>query len=111
MSFNDVQMKILSSKNFKSSSTVGKHSTSAFTFLINVSTSDANSESIMTTLTTEKINVYGQAKTIRRIYMYSQDSEQNNDYNKVGWMLGEDIDECVICTKQFSLFGYWQHHW
>ena len=46
---------------------------------------------------TMKLN--GSKYAVRKVYIRTADS---GDYYKVGWILNQDIDECMICRKTFG---------
>ena len=46
---------------------------------------------------TMKLN--GLEYAVRKVYIRTADS---GDYYKVGWVLNQDIDECMICRKTFG---------
>ena len=41
----------------------------------------------------------GSKYAVRKVYIRTADS---GDYYKVGWILNQDIDECMICCKTFG---------
>ena len=53
----------------------------------------------------EEILVKGERHSIRRLYVNTVDS---NVYHKVGWVLNNDIENCMICGTYLSTFS--KHH-
>lgn len=58
------------------------------------------SRAVVLAVTVEVVNIVGQHHTIRRVFVRTNDSI---DYVKLGWVINEDIDCCMICAKMFSL--------
>ena len=45
---------------------------------------------------------------VRRIFARGPDS---GEYAEVGWILDNEVDNCMICLKEFkSIFGGTRHH-
>ena len=55
---------------------------------------------VVIAVTVEEVNIVGQHRTIRRVFVRTNDSI---DYVKLGWVINEDMDCCMICAKNFSL--------
>lgn len=55
---------------------------------------------VVIAVTVEEVNIVGQHRTIRRVFVRTNDSI---DYVKLGWVINEDMDCCMICAKIFSL--------
>ncbi len=53
----------------------------------------------------EEIIIAGEKKIIRRLFVQSLET----DYGGVGWVINEDIKECMICHVAFGMFR-WPHH-
>lgn len=53
-----------------------------------------------------KLIISGKQLVVRRLYIKTLDS---GDYSNVGWILNEDLDYCMICSKEFSVFLTKQH--
>ena len=47
----------------------------------------------------DAMKLNGLEYTVRKVYIRTADS---GDYHKVGWVLNQDIDECMICRKTFG---------
>ena len=54
----------------------------------------------------DKINLFGNVRFVRRLYIKSDD---DCEFEGVGWIINEDINFCMICARQFGLFLY-RHH-
>lgn len=53
----------------------------------------------------ENVNIFGEQRSIRRLYV----RQHGSLFEGVGWIVNEDIDFCMICTRKFGLFLY-RHH-
>lgn len=53
----------------------------------------------------EEAIIAGEKKTIRRLFAQSLES----DFGGVGWVINEDIKDCMICHTPFGVFR-WPHH-
>lgn len=53
----------------------------------------------------EEVIIAGDKKVIRRLFVQSVES----DFGGVGWVINEDIKECMICHTAFGVFR-WPHH-
>jgi hypothetical protein len=53
----------------------------------------------------ETMYAIGQQRNIKRLYV----RRPNEKHVGVGWVINEDIDFCMICSKQFGFFLY-RHH-
>ena len=64
---------------------------------------------VIEAVTTEDIRLGGNEKKIRRVFVRTQDS---NDYAKLGWVLLEDIDCCMVCLTSFQgvIYNHSKHH-
>lgn len=56
----------------------------------------------ITDLEDERIFIGGQAKTIKRLFVFSSDV---GDYVNVGWIVSSEIDQCMICNTTFGVFS------
>lgn len=54
----------------------------------------------------EKMHLLGKWRIVRRLYCVSNDPMA---FEGVGWIIDEDIDFCMVCSKQFGFFLY-RHH-
>lgn len=56
------------------------------------------------------INQTNSYKKIHRIYVYTK--KFNNDYYKLGWVLDDDINQCMSCYDSFIgyVYNYSKHH-
>lgn len=52
----------------------------------------------------EVATLKGATRVVHRLY-----AQQRTGYRGVGWIVDEDIDFCMICCKNFTLF-FRQHH-
>ena len=64
---------------------------------------------VVNVISNEIIRVIGKDRIVRRVYIHSKDSKKYLEYNRVGWMLTEDVNECVVCSVPFSR-DVWRHH-
>jgi hypothetical protein len=53
----------------------------------------------------EEAIIAGEKRTIRRLFAHTFES----DYGGVGWVINEDIKDCMICHTAFGVFR-WPHH-
>lgn len=51
----------------------------------------------------EKIKICGQSSMIRRVFLVSYSNYP------VGWVVDYDLDQCMICTKEFNWLKF-KHH-
>ncbi len=58
-------------------------------------------------LTQEIIVLNGKDVVIHRIFLIEKVAGK---YSCVGWVLNEDVDNCMICGMTFSTFGAKKHH-
>ena len=49
-------------------------------------------------ITHEDVHISGVKRCIHRIY------STNSEYSDVGWVIDEDSNNCMICSKEFWLF-------
>mmetsp|Transcript_10010 Transcript_10010/g.15122 ORF Transcript_10010/g.15122 Transcript_10010/m.15122 type:complete len:607 (-) Transcript_10010:236-2056(-) len=61
---------------------------------------------IKATLQKESVRIAGKEQVIRRLYIRNATS---GDYSNVGWVLNEDISNCMVCAQAFSVFAYRLH--
>lgn len=54
----------------------------------------------------ENIIIKGKQLVVRRLFIKTTDS---GEYSNVGWILNEDLDNCMICAQEFSVFLTKQH--
>lgn len=56
----------------------------------------------------EKIIINGEERTVRRLFV-QKDGSTDGSRTVVGWVINEDINECMICAIPFGMFRY-RHH-
>lgn len=54
----------------------------------------------------EEIVVHGQLRHVRRLFVCKDDE---SDFDGVGWIINEDMTECMVCAQPFGIFR-WHHH-
>ena len=60
-------------------------------------------------VTEEEVKLGGSIKLIRRVFIQSDDSGK---YAKLGWVLLNDVDCCMVCAIKFKglLYNYHKYH-
>jgi hypothetical protein len=53
----------------------------------------------------EDIRIAGVQRKVRRLYV----KPQHSDFVGVGWIINEDIPNCMVCGQSFGMF-LWPHH-
>lgn len=57
----------------------------------------------------ETIVIRGKMRSVRRVYAIRGAVDSDDKKNGVGWIIDEDITECMVCALPFGLFRY-KHH-
>ena len=57
-------------------------------------------------LQTEHVIISGSNKEIRRVFVKTTDS---GEYFNVGWILANDLDNCMICNAEFGVLTSKNH--
>ena len=60
-----------------------------------------NSQGSSTIMRKDVVNVGGDVRMVRRVFLRLNHSE---DYRNVGWVLDNDIEVCMLCGTEFGLF-------
>ena len=79
---------------------------------LNCSTSDKELNvsadcAFLTKVTVEPLTTLDNERLIRRVFVGTKDERI---YDKVGWVVNDDISQCMVCSKSFGvIFSHKQH--
>jgi hypothetical protein len=63
-------------------------------------------DDVVVSLQKENVRIGGEEKVVRRVFVRTSSAV---DYATVGWVMNEDIDKCMTCSKDFWFFHSRKH--